>query len=251
MKLITLNIWGGHVHAPLVDFFRTHQDIDIFCLQEVYHDAPHQISTEERKVQLNIFSELTALLPEHRAFFRPTVQNIYGIGILIKNHIDVLSEGEIMIHENVAYTGQGPEHSRKLQWMECQLQDKIYAILNVHCLWNGRGKTDTPERIMQSQRIKAFMNTLSMPKVLCGDFNLRPDTKSIKIISEEMNNLVERYGVTSTRTRFYPKEEKFADYIFTSPEIQVNHFEVLKDQVSDHAPLLLEFSTASQPTRAR
>ena len=66
-----------------------------------------------------------------------------------------------------------------------------------------------------------------------------------------MNNLVERYGVTSTRTRFYPKEEKFADYIFTSPEIQVNHFEVLKDQVSDHAPLLLEFSTASQPTRAR
>ena len=39
MKLITLNIWGGHVRNPLMEFVSSHSDIDIFCLQEVYHNA--------------------------------------------------------------------------------------------------------------------------------------------------------------------------------------------------------------------
>lgn len=33
LKLITLNIWGGHVEKPLLDFINAHQDVDIFCLQ--------------------------------------------------------------------------------------------------------------------------------------------------------------------------------------------------------------------------
>ena len=37
------------------------------------------------------------------------------------------------------------------------------------------------------------------------------------------------------------KDEKFADYIFTSRDINVNAFEVLKDEVSDHSALLLDF----------
>lgn len=39
MKLMTLNIWSGHVHAPLLAVMQKHQEVDIFCLQEVYHNA--------------------------------------------------------------------------------------------------------------------------------------------------------------------------------------------------------------------
>jgi len=49
MKLITLNIWGGHMFNPLLEFIQAHQDIDIFCLQEVYHQAPHKVSDEDRE----------------------------------------------------------------------------------------------------------------------------------------------------------------------------------------------------------
>jgi endonuclease/exonuclease/phosphatase family metal-dependent hydrolase len=241
MKLITLNIWGGHVRDALLEFVTSHRDVDIFCLQEVYHSASDKISEEERKVSLNIFSELHALLPKHVAFFRPVVGDAYGIGMFVKKEIEVLDEGEISIHINPNYPGRGPAHSRNLQWLKCVINNKNYSILNVHGLWNGMGKTDTPERIAQSQRIRNFVDTLDTPKILCGDFNLRPDTESMKIIEKGMTNLIQSYNINSTRTSYYPKAEKFADYIFTSPEITVNTFKVLQDEVSDHSPLLLDF----------
>ncbi len=241
MKLITLNIWGGHVLAPLLEFIKAHQDTDIFCFQEVYHDAPEKISTEERLVCLDIFAQLQKLLPNHEGFFRPVVNQVYGIATFVKKHIDILEEGEVSIHHNPNYPGRGPTHSRNLQWVECQVNHQTYSILNVHGLWNGMGKKDSTERIAQSQRIKAFMETLNTPKILCGDFNLRPDTESLKMLEEDFNNLIHLHQVSSTRTILYEKEEPFADYVLTSPEIKVNAFCVLQDVVSDHAPLWLDF----------
>lgn len=241
MKLITLNIWGGHVQEPLLDFINTHQEVDIFCLQEVYHNALEKISDENREVCLNIFSKIQALLPYHEGFFKPVVNGVYGLSIFASKKIDILSEGEIQIHNNPNYNGIGPAHSRNLQWLECRIQQKTYTIFNVHALWNGQGKKDSPERIAQSEKIKNFIDGINTPKILCGDFNLRPDTRSIEIIEKNMRNLVKLHNIESTRTRYYPKEEKFADYIFTSEDIVVKTFEVLKHEVSDHAPLFLDF----------
>lgn len=242
MKLITLNIWGGHINQPLLAFIKACQDIDIFCFQEVYHKAEKKISSEDRPVNLNVFAELQQLLPQHIGYFRPVVNNIYGIGMFVKNNITVLGEGDITIHENPNYPGLGPTHSRNLQWLKCSIGDEHYSILNVHGLWNGKGKTDDADRVAQSLRIRLFMDSIDTPKILCGDFNLRPDIESMKILEQGMNNLIKTYKVTSTRTSLYPKPEKFADYILTSPEITVNRFEVLKEEVSDHSPLLLDFA---------
>ncbi|MBX3710028.1 MAG: endonuclease/exonuclease/phosphatase family protein [Gammaproteobacteria bacterium] len=241
MKLITLNIWGGHVQTPLLEFIKRHQEIDIFCLQEVYHNASEKISDEDRKVCLNVFSEIQSLLLDHEGFFRPVVEKVYGISMFIRKNIEILREGEIQIYDNPNYHGRGPTHSRNLQWVECRINRKIYFIVNIHGLWNGKGKKDSPERIAQSRRIKEFVDTIDTPKILCGDFNLRPDTESIKILEKEMRNLIKTYNIQSTRTNLYPKEEKFADYIFTSSGVTVNNFAVLKDEVSDHSPLLLDF----------
>lgn len=237
---MTLNIWGGHVYDPLRSFISKHQDIDVFCFQEVYHNAHEMITIEDRKVSLNIFLELQSLLPNHTGYFRPVVDGIYGLCTFVNNKIKVMEEGEYSIHHNPDYVGKGPAHSRILQWLTCQYDNVIYTIMNVHGLWNGQGKTDTEARITQSNKIKAFMNTIETPKILCGDFNLRPDTESVKILASDMHNLIEAYQINSTRTSYYPKEEKFADYIFTSKDVSVRHFEVLKDEVSDHSPLLLD-----------
>jgi endonuclease/exonuclease/phosphatase family metal-dependent hydrolase len=241
MKLISLNIWGGHVRGPLLEFIKAHRDIDIFCFQEVYHEASKKISTDDRAVSLNIFTELQALLPDHIAFFKPVVGGFYGIGSFVKKGIHVLNEGEVSIYDNPNYPGHGPTHSRNLQWIECQANGQTFSVVNIHGLWNGQGKTDSSERIVQSERIKKFINNIKCPTILCGDFNLRPDTESIRILEKGMNNLVKLYNITSTRTSFYPKEEKFADYVLTSPDINVEHFEILHHEVSDHLPLFLEF----------
>ena len=241
MKLITLNIWGGGIRGPLLEFVTSHQDIDIFCFQEVYHNADKRISTDVvNPVSLQIFSELQTLLPDHNGFFTPVVHDSYGICTFVKKTIDVVNDGDLLIHENLHYAGSGPTHSRKLQWLECRSSDQSFMILNVHGLWNGQGKTDAPERIAQSQKIREFMETISHPKILVGDFNLRPETESMKILEEGMNNLIRSYNVRCTRTRLYTKEEPYADYILTTG-ISIKNFEVLPHEVSDHTPLLLEF----------
>lgn len=241
MKLMTLNIWGGHVRQPLLQFIQSHQAVDIFCFQEVYHNAREMITIEDRTVSLNIFAELQSLLPNHIGYFRPVVDGIYGISIFIKKDIQVFNEGDYLIHSNPHYPGKGPAHSRILQWITCQVDGQEYAIINVHGLWNGKGKTDTTERLAQSGKIKEFMSAITAKTILCGDFNLRPDTQSLKILADDMHHLVEMYQVTSTRTSYYPKDEKYADYIFTSKDVSIKNFSVLSDEVSDHAPLLLDF----------
>ena len=135
----------------------------------------------------------------------------------------------------------GPAHSRNLQWIRVQSNGKTYTVINVHGLWNGLGKTDSPDRIAQSINIRNFMDAQDTSIILCGDFNARPDTKSIALLAHGMNNLIQKHTITSTRTTLYPKDEQFADYVFTSPDIKVHTFEVLYDVVSDHAPLMLDF----------
>ena len=244
MKLITLNTWGARIKEPFSDFIRKNKDVDVFCFQEIYDKAEEILSADYPDTSFNIFSELKELLPEHNGYFRPVLEGVYGIAIFVKNSIETISEGEVFIHTGVGKTKEGifsGHHDRNLQWVEIKVKKKVYSILNVHGLWNGQGKTDTPDRLAQSHKIKDFLNTVSGPKILCGDFNLRPNTESIKILEKNMSNLIKTFKVETTRTSFYTKPEKHADYIFTSPEIKINHFEVMPDEVSDHSPLLLDF----------
>ena len=161
--------------------------------------------------------------------------------MFVNKSLEVLGEGERKIYENPTYPGRGPTHSRILQWIRCKVKGQLCTIINVHGLWNGNGKNDSPERILQSKNIIAFLESVDTPKILCGDFNLRPDTESVKILENKMLNLIRHYRITSTRTSFYTKPEKYADYIFISPEVKTITFEVLADEVSDHSPLVAHF----------
>jgi endonuclease/exonuclease/phosphatase family metal-dependent hydrolase len=245
MKLITLNTWGARIKEPFTEFIKKHQDIDIFCFQEIYDNAREIMSEEYPESNHDLFTELSKLLSGHNGFFRPVLQGVYGIAIFIKKENQVLEEGEILIHgRNQEGTVNDGHHDRNMQWIKFDYEGKIYTVINVHGLWNGKGKNDAPERIAQSRIIREYMDMANSPKILCGDLNLNPDTKSVKMLEEGMRNLVKDYAVPSTRTSIYfekpGKTEKFADYIFVSPDITVKNFVVLPDEVSDHAALLLE-----------
>lgn len=241
MKLITLNTWGGHVHKELLEFFKENQDTDIFCLQEIYKGAKtEKMDPEFMQDALDLYSDIEKTLLNHKGYFRPHIEDWYGLAIFVKKEIEIKREGDIFIYDT-EYNGAG-NHSRNLHYIEVEHNGKAVTIANVHGLWNGKGKTDSPERILQSHKIKEFMDSVAGEKILCGDFNLRPDTESVRILEQGMMNLIKEYSVESTRTSLYLKPEKHADYIFTSPSIKVVDFKVLEDEVSDHAALYLEFN---------
>lgn len=77
-------------------------------------------------------------------------------------------------------------------------------------------------------------------KILLGDFNLNPDTQSFSLLANGMRNLIQEYGITSTRSSHYTKDNKLADYTLVTPGINVAQFTVPTLEVSDHLPMILE-----------
>lgn len=144
------------------------------------------------------------------------------------------------------YKGYIPEgdignHARNIQYVTVQTSNGPLTVVNFHGLWNGKGKTDTEDRMNQSKNILEFIKNLQGEHVLCGDFNLLPNTKSIAVLENAgLQNLIKRFGITSTRTSHYTKPDKYADYVFVTNEIKVKDFKVLPEEVSDHHALYLE-----------
>jgi endonuclease/exonuclease/phosphatase (EEP) superfamily protein YafD len=119
----------------------------------------------------------------------------------------------------------------------------VRTVAHLHGLWNGQGKGDSPDRLLQSDNIVHFLQSLDGPHIFCGDLNLLPDTESLKKLEAAgMRNLIKEFGITSTRSSLYTKPLRFADYMFVSGGIKVKDFKVLPDEVSDHLALYLEFS---------
>lgn len=226
---------------PLLEFFNTYKEVDIFCLQEIYSMAEGKTKPHpELAMRLDLFERIEErLIDTHVGYFRPAHSDYYGQALFVKKSIVVEEEGDIFIYENSEPEGRG-KHSRNLQYIRILVNGKPTVIANLHGLWNGMGKSDTPDRILQSENIRRFVRGRSEQVIVLGDFNLNPDTESLAIAGEGMRNLVQEFGITSTRTSFYDKENKFADYALVSPEVEVVDFKVLPDEVSDHAALHLE-----------
>jgi endonuclease/exonuclease/phosphatase family metal-dependent hydrolase len=244
MKIITLNVWEGRISEKLFDFIEKNKnEVDVFCFQEVYLKAEGKREGDIERlkdIRLDLFTEMQTILSDFEGYFCPVIEDHSGIATFIKKGIEVKSSGDFSIYDHVADEAKEGNHARRALWNKLIIQEKEIIITNLHGLWTGKGKSDSPARILQSKIIKDFVNSNESSHIVVGDFNLLPDTQSIAIISEGMNDLVSINNIKNTRTSFYTKEDKYADYIFTSPELKINDFKVLPDEVSDHAPLLVE-----------
>ena len=250
---MSLNTWGGRAgKEKLLSFFEKNKDsVDVFCLQEIW-SAPYEnreghvaggVPIEHANIMVYGLQEISTLLVEHLPYFRPHYLDNYGLLMLVKKSLEVIEEGDVFVYK---YKGYEPEndignHARNIQFVTISNEGKMLTIINFHGLWNGKGKGDSEERIIQTKNILEFTKNLSHNFVLCGDFNLLPDTESIKLFEDSgLKNLIKEHKITSTRTSFYTKPEKYADYIFVTEELLIKDFTVLPEEVSDHAALLIE-----------
>jgi len=260
MKIISLNIWCGQIYEPLIELVKKHAGkIDVFCFQEVMTTKSDVIWSN--KCRMNIFEEFSRALPNHNGYFSVTQDKVdlqgqvdfdssFGLAMFSKKDLKVDKQGDVFVyrHKNACvFEGEvqgAVTMGRNMQYVEIDINNKKYTICNLHGLWNGKGKTDSDDRISQSVNVKKFLDKIQGEKILCGDFNLAPDTESLKIIKEGMIDLIEVYKIESTRSHLYRRYgkpgESFADYIILSPDIKVNDFKVLSDVAADHLPLYLD-----------
>ena len=256
MKLISLNVWGGKIYEPLLEFIgREAAATDVFCFQEVIFDGQAGVGPEGSRA--NLYTELQVKLPafngyavraEKGADFAGTIldgeENI-GQAIFVRKtrpvletgHFTVFSPGELEV-SLIGPTGL-------FQWIRLGGAERDRIIGHIHGLWFPDGKKDRPERLRQSEVLLDFYRGREGDKILCGDFNLNPQTESVALLERDFRNLIKQNGIASTRNGHYPNAAKYndfiSDYAFVSPDLHLSKFEVLPDAVSDHLPLVLEF----------
>jgi endonuclease/exonuclease/phosphatase family metal-dependent hydrolase len=254
MKLICLNTWGGLAgREKLLAFLSAHRDADVLCLQEVWSARYQGLDgasagghpLDQDAIMVNGKQEIAAVLDGHAVFFHPHHLNDYGLMTLVSNRLEVVESGDVFVHRERGFVPEGDigHHARNVQFVTIATPEGRISVMNFHGLWNGLGKGDSAERLAQSRRILDFLASRPEPFVLCGDFNLAPDTQSLKMLEAAgLRNLVAEFDVTSTRTSLYTRPERFGDYVFLSAGVDARAFRVLPDEVSDHAPLTLEFA---------
>ena len=251
MRLISLNVWLGQVYEPLIAFLNQHlTDTDIFCFQEVYDEPGGK--PPKRSLYAELYFEgkpdIYRRLLDHAQEFNGFISKPYSslnerLAFLVRKSIKVNGSGEMVVSgtSHTVSHGKPFAFTPRLYWISFMHGRNSMTVANVHGLWIKDSKIDTPERIEQSRRIMKFIAGKDGGKILCGDFNLDIGTESIHMLENGMVNLIKEHGITSTRSRLYAKESKFADYVFISNGIKTRHFEVIDVRISDHLPLLLDF----------
>jgi len=124
MKLITLNIWGGTLFQPLIDFFQIQKDkFEIFCLQEVWNH--NQVSDKAlrkapRGIKVDILSHLMDALPGFQVFFAPAQDNAEGLAFFVKNVISIENQGDIFVFRSrdAMVGNDGRTLGRNLQYIQ-------------------------------------------------------------------------------------------------------------------------------------
>ena len=251
MKILCLNTWGGKLAKPLLDFVAHHKDVDVFCFQEVYNGPERPV--KENEPAPDLFTKIQEALPDHVGFFSEAVFDKvwahapYGIATFVKKDISVISQRTIEIFqlEDAKRIGlkEGLElWNRLMDETTLVHNEKELTVFNLHGIFTGGDMSDCAGRSEQTRIIRRYTDEIKGEKLLCGDLNMNPDTECFKNLKQNLRDLIDEFGITTTRNKYYSNDLKFADYILLSPSLEVKKFEVLEDEVSDHLPLLLEIS---------
>ncbi len=231
---------------------------DIFCFQEIYSSKAEFPKLENGKVW-NIFEELSTALPDFEGTFCPAQDGIGWEGNIPEKvslgNASFVRKGKpiessfifLCGSRNSMVPGDVTTIPTGFQYLRMESNGTPLTICNTYGNPRPGTKLDTPERIKQSEKLLKFIAGEKGQVVICGDLNLLPGTESIKMLSGKLHNLIDAYGIQTTRSKInatkYPEKEiqHFADYAFVSPNIKVRHFSVPQIEVSDHLPMILEF----------
>ena len=245
VKLITLNMWCGKLFGKLEPFIEKNRSYtDVFCFQEVLDNKPGVKSAVFKDGTEDSFDRIRNILGnDFEGYSALPHPNERGLAMFVNRRWKVVERREEYVYgkKNTMVDNKWSTLGINVLYSRIRRGKEEYSIWTTHGIFVNMEKNDTKETIEQSNNLKSLIDKVSGKKILCGDLNLHPDTESIRILERiPMRNLVRDYGIKSTRTPYYEFPQQYADYIFTSYDINVKNFEAMPDIVSDHLPLSLD-----------
>ena len=261
MKLVSFNISIKLDNNDSVVEFLRGVGADIIALQESIRHFDGGVFERYRSAGA-VERSLAATHP-HR-FFAPSwwadkfinngkIHRDFGGKVEQGNHI--ISKFPIAQASNLFFQGEYGEwsdvskfreldHPRNVALTTIKLGSGTLKTLNLHGIWN-ENKLGDARHIHQSEFIINEALKDDLPTIIMGDFNLLPESEGIGLMNKRFRNLINEYGIKSTRPVFDDGLDQggmVVDYIFTNDKVKVNNFEVGDTDISDHRPLILDFS---------
>jgi hypothetical protein len=226
MKIIFFNVWNGRIREGMKEFMKEQSvNTDIFCFQEVFNEM--RFICDEK-------------IPNHQEVFADREANPVNYAFSSATYI---AKGITLMESSVIRIDK--LESGFTLYTKVSVGDRDIHICNAHGISKPGEKKDTPVRIGQSQDIIDFLKDKKGLKIIGGDFNLLPETRSVKMFEETgYKDLIKDFNIKTTRNRLawdmYPNKILFSDFIFASSDIKVKSFSVPHLEISDHLPLILD-----------
>ena len=241
MKLLSLNMWQGRIGSILLNHLKS-MDLDFACMQEGVdykgHSlglvCPYQNVGSVLDLENQFFSKLisTKLGSKSLGFGNVTYSNIP-----FTQTSTIFTRGE---HKEDYDFDKDDYNIRAFQHVLIDINNKKLNILNHHGHHIDSHKLGDEETERQVKQISDYIKTLEGAVILCGDFNLSPESKSIRLLDKSLRNLSVENKLTTTRSKLTYKNE-VCDYIFVNDKVKINSFAMDETIISDHNALIIDF----------
>jgi endonuclease/exonuclease/phosphatase family metal-dependent hydrolase len=265
MRLLSLNTAIFEANNEPVKDFLIKQKADILCLQEVTKPIDKSANREfisktsidcaTENLKYEFFNPITILKDFQVNNFHKKKSFSFDFGGFIEMGNYMRTKFEIIKkeHQYVKNTGNIKTTDWK-NWPKCfstgvQIADlrlpqsKMLRVINYHGIWT-KEKVGNPETLKACKKILSLAKGANYPTIIAGDFNLFPDTPSMKIFYKDFISLVDEFSIITTRPQnneLSNLDRNVVDYILVSKDITVKSFNVPDLNISDHLPLVLDF----------
>lgn len=238
---MTLNVWQGRLERVLLKHLET-LNIDFACMQEAVDYgarsgglvSSYQNIGDSLKLDQQFFSPLTAMKLGAKDL---VFGNVIYSNIPFSSTSTTFTRGEYK--DNFDFDADD-YNIRAFQHVELLVDGKTLHLLNHHGHHIDAHKLGDEETLRQATQITDYIKQLEGAVVLCGDFNLAPESESIQLLSKQLRNLSSEYSLHTTRSALTYKNE-VCDYVFVNDHILVNDFAMDETIISDHNALILDF----------
>ncbi len=256
LRVVSLNCWdGGTLWEQLIEFLKS-QNADIVFLQEIYHTQNPEITNRCHRSYTTLSDELDFPYAHFAsAFNEPSAGHQVEQGNAVFSLLPL--EPKLTTFFDIPYGVRPPgtenftQTPRNLQHVVAELpainssQPPAHLhLFNTQGIW-GLDGGDNDRRLQMADTI--IEQLASVPEddqiILAGDFNVRPDTKTVAKLEKRVTNVFKDQLKSSFNMRRKSDPGYAAavvDMVFVSPDIQVTKAVCPNVDISDHLPLVVE-----------
>ncbi|OQY36410.1 MAG: hypothetical protein B6243_03265 [Anaerolineaceae bacterium 4572_5.2] len=236
----------GHLSLPQQAAFIRENDVDIVSLNEVSRGSLWSGSTD------------TLLWLSHElgmyAAYGPTMGHMSGNAFLSKLPFEE-------VHTQL-YSQKDSIFPSGCVTIDISLNGQIVQLVSTHVVWSKidaartnlleRNTGSLPERVNLFQSLVNTCVNTSKPSLIMGDMNVKPNSEAIQVLQAAgLTDAAETSPNADTFTWHTTLPLRRIDYIFGSPEIFFESYQVAPTVLSDHFPIITSLHLQGKLTNAK